>query len=69
MKSYYRLEEINLEQAYKLYEKGFYLELTKDLLDEPIFIVNREEEWFFLSLFLNNSIIAKFSLLSITFAA
>lgn len=44
MKVSYNLEEITLEEAYKLYEKGFYLELTKDLLDEPLFILNKEED-------------------------
>lgn len=44
MKASYNLEEISLEEAYKLYEKGFYLELTKNLLDEPYFIINREED-------------------------
>ena len=39
-----KVEEISLEDTYELYEKGFYLELTKDLLDEPLFIVNREED-------------------------
>ncbi len=34
---------ITLEQAYKLPEKGFILTLTKDLLDEPIFIISKKD--------------------------